>query len=205
MNNQENQFSKQYWTERYQTNQTGWDAGTITTPLKEYIDQLKNKNSAILIPGAGNGYEAEYLFNTGFKNITVIDISPEPIKNIQKRVPKFNATQLILGNFFEHTGSYDLIIEQTFFCALDPLLRKKYVNQMYALLKPAGKLVGVLFTEPVEAQSPPFGATLEEYTTLFTPLFNIEKLELCYNSIKPRNGKKLFMILNKKIPVSMEG
>lgn len=202
MNHQENQFSKQYWTERYQANQTGWDAGTITTPLKEYIDQLKDKNSSILIPGAGNAHEAEYLYNAGFKNVTVIDISSEPIKNIQKRVPKFKPNNLILGDFFEHTGSYDLIIEQTFFCALDPLLRKKYANQMHALLKPTGKLVGVLFIEPLEAQNPPFGATMEEYTALFTPLFNIEKLEPCYNSIKPRNGKELFMMLNKKIQLA---
>ncbi|MEO6904372.1 MAG: methyltransferase domain-containing protein [Bacteroidia bacterium] len=199
MNNQENQFTKQFWTDRYQTKQTGWDAGTITTPLKEYIDQLRDKKSAILIPGAGNGHEAEYLFNAGFKNVTVIDISPEPIKNIQKRVPKFNPNNLVLGDFFEHTGSYDLIIEQTFFCALNPPLRKKYVNQMHALLKPAGKLVGVLFIEPLAAEHPPFGASKEEYTALLSPQFVIEKLEPCYNSIKPRNGKELFTVLSKKI------
>ena len=26
-----------YWEERYQKGETGWDAGKITTPIKEYI------------------------------------------------------------------------------------------------------------------------------------------------------------------------
>ena len=38
-----------YWEERYQKGETGWDAGKITTPIKEYIDQLTNKNLKILI------------------------------------------------------------------------------------------------------------------------------------------------------------
>ena len=36
-----------YWEERYQKGETGWDAGQITTPIKEYIDQLTNKNLKI--------------------------------------------------------------------------------------------------------------------------------------------------------------
>ena len=38
-----------YWEERYLKGETGWDAGTITTPLKEYINQLTDKNLKILI------------------------------------------------------------------------------------------------------------------------------------------------------------
>ena len=52
---------KEYWINRYKEERTGWDIGYPSTPLKEYIDQLQDKNLRILIPGAGNGYEAEYL------------------------------------------------------------------------------------------------------------------------------------------------
>ena len=55
-----------FWSARYQQGNTGWDIGEISTPLKEYIDQLENMELKILIPGAGNSYEAEYLFNSGF-------------------------------------------------------------------------------------------------------------------------------------------
>ncbi|MDP1744486.1 MAG: methyltransferase [Bacteroidota bacterium] len=193
-----NQFNKEFWTARYQNNETGWDLGAPSTPLKEYIDQLKDKNLSILIPGAGNAYEAEYLFNKGFKNITVIDISSEPLKNIQKRLPDFPKENLIFGDFFDHNKQYDLILEQTFFCALDPSLREKYVEQMHKLLKPAGKLVGVVFTAPLNTEMPPFAATKEEYLALFSPKFNLKVFDTCYNSIKPREGRELFIDLEKK-------
>ena len=56
-------YNKTYWDDKYADNKTGWDIGYISSPLKSYIDQIKNKEISILIPGAGNAYEAEYLFN----------------------------------------------------------------------------------------------------------------------------------------------
>ena len=48
-------LNSEYWQNRYETNDIVWDAGKITTPLKEYIDQLEDKSIKILIPGCGNG------------------------------------------------------------------------------------------------------------------------------------------------------
>ncbi len=193
-----NQFNKDFWTGRYQNKETGWDLGKPSTPLKEYIDQLQNKKINILIPGAGNGYEAEYLYNKGFENVTVIDIVDEPLHNLQKRIPDFPKENLIFADFFEHSGSYDLILEQTFFCALPPTLRSNYVEKMYELLKPTGKLVGVLFTAPLNTEMPPFAIPEAEYLKLFSPKFNFKIVETCYNSIKPRAGRELFVNLEKK-------
>lgn len=188
-----NKFNKEFWTKRYQDNETGWDVGSISTPIKVYIDQLRDKNITILIPGAGNAHEAEYLFNKGFRNVTVIDISELPLKNIKQRLPDFPNEQLILADFFEHQRQYDLIIEQTFFCALDPTFRKQYVAKMQELLKPKGKLVGVFFTDPIDTDHPPFGATKEEYIQLFGSDFEFKTFEACVNSIKPRMGRELFI------------
>ena len=60
-------FNENYWTERYANNQTGWDFGYVSAPLKEYFDQLTDRSLRILIPGAGNAYEAEYLWSLGFR------------------------------------------------------------------------------------------------------------------------------------------
>ena len=57
-----NKFDTTFWEAKYTHKLTRWDIGYISTPLKLYFDQLTNKNISILIPGAGNGYEAEYLF-----------------------------------------------------------------------------------------------------------------------------------------------
>jgi methyl halide transferase len=191
-------FDQNYWTQRYINDEAQWDLGAVSTPIKTYIDQLTNKNIAILIPGAGNGYEAEYFFNNGFTNITVIDISTEPLKNIQQRIPNFPEKKLVLGDFFEHTLEYDLIIEQTFFCALDPLLRNNYAHKMYELLNPKGKLVGVLFNDVFNKEHPPFGGTKEEYNSYFQPYFHYKNFDNCYNSIQPRANRELFINFEKK-------
>ena len=136
---------KKYWDDRYIADEIGWDIGYISTPIKEYIDQIKNKKTDILIPGCGNAYEGEYLIDQGFENPHLIDFSKEAITNFKKRVPHFPASNIYLEDFFQHNEKYDLIIEQTFFSALHPSQRNKYVKKMHAILKPKGKLVGLLF------------------------------------------------------------
>ncbi len=192
------ELNKDFWTKRYRENETGWDVGEITQPLKNYFDQLKNKDISILIPGAGNAHEAEYLFNNGFTNVVVMDISEEPLLNIQKRIPDFPKKHLVLGDFFEHTNTYDLIVEQTFFCALNPSLRKAYAKKMHETLNPNGKLVGLLFNDVLNTDKPPFGGNKEEYVSYFEPYFTFKVFDTCYNSIKPREGRELFVIFEKK-------
>ena len=184
-----------FWTDKYQTGKTGWDIGYVSTPLKEYIDQLSNKDLKILIPGGGNSYEAEYLVNNGFTDVTVVDISAHPLENILHRVPNFSKDKLIHLNFFNLNEKYDLIFEQTFFCALPPSFRKRYVVKMKDLLKPGGRLVGLLFNIPLNEDHPPFGGSEIEYRNLFENSFLIDKMEVAYNSIPERSGNELFVKL----------
>lgn len=183
----------QFWSDRYRHAQTGWDIGYPSTPLKEYIDQLADKSIRILIPGCGNAYEAEYLIQQGFTHLTLLDISVELVNRLKARF-KNDHVQIIHEDFFVHRATYDLILEQTFFCALEPSLRIKYVDKSSELLDKGGKLVGVLFNRQFE-ENPPFGGDTEEYKKLFREKFKIRKMESCYNSIPPRKGTELFIIL----------
>jgi len=190
--------SKQYWEHRYLENNLGWDIGYVSPPLKSYIDQLANKDIKILVPGAGNGYEATYLFERGFKNVYVVDIAQHPLSTIKARTPEFPSSRLIRQDFFEFSeGGFDLIIEQTFFCSLPPTLRTAYALKMSDLLKDSGKLVGLLFDFKLSDQGPPFGGSPNEYKALFNRYFNCSTLEKAYNSIEPRKGKELFFIFEK--------
>lgn len=191
-------LNSDYWENRYKTNEISWDAGTITTPLKEYIDQIEDKSIKILIPGAGNSYEFEYLINNGFQNVYVLDFAQSPLDNIKERVSNCNENQLIKSDFFEHDATYDLILEQTFFCAIDPSLRENYVAKMKSLLNSNGKIAGLLFQFPLTDVGPPFGGSKSEYLSLFQNDFEVKTLETAYNSIKPRQGNELFFIFTKK-------
>jgi len=190
-------LDRDYWTNRYKNNTAKWDLGKPSTPIAEYIDQLTNKELKILIPGCGNSYEAEYLFEKGFTNVFLIDLSPEPLEQFKLRNPKFPQNQLIEGDFFDHHGSYDLILEQTFFCAINPSLRNKYTEKMSQLLKSGGKLVGLLFNCDFENEGPPFGGERNEYLPLFEPYFRIKTFDIALNSIPQRSNRELFIICSK--------
>ena len=192
------QLNDSYWENRYLTNDIGWDIGEVSRPLKAYFDQLTNKDLKILIPGGGNAYEAEYLLKQGFKNTFVVDVSKTALSNLKKRVPEFPENQLIHKNFFDLEATFDLIIEQTFFCALNPNLRDIYAVKMHELLKENGKLVGLLFNIPLNKTHPPFGGSKAEYLDIFEKLFKMEIFETCYNSINKRAGNELFIKFVKK-------
>lgn len=182
-----------YWSDRYERQETQWDAGDITTPLKMYFDQLTDRALKILIPGAGNAHEAEYLWKNGFANVFVLDISARPLQHFKNRVPDFPDKQLLHANYFELTGHYDLIIEQTFFCALHPSERDAYAKKTRQLLRHSGKLVGVLFDDALFDDHPPYGGHKQDYMPIFKKYFDIHTFERCYNSIKPREGRELFV------------
>lgn len=183
----------EFWEERYATGTTGWDLGAVSTPLKTYFDQLEDKDLEILIPGGGRSYEAEYLHRLGFRNVHVVDLSGAPFADLLDRCPDFPKGHLHVADFFTHAGRYDRIIEQTFFCALDPKLRTRYVEHVHGMLHPGGKLVGVLFDDPLNTDHPPFGGNVEEYRKLFGPKFAELSLERCYNSIPPRAGREVWL------------
>nr|WP_315203256.1 methyltransferase domain-containing protein [uncultured Flavobacterium sp.] len=186
-----------FWDSQYQANTTGWDLGAISPPIKSYIDTLEHKNIRILIPGCGNSYEAVYLLKQGFTNVTVIDIAPTLIENLKTKFQNNHNINIVLGDFFEHQGKYELIIEQTFFCALPPEMRLKYVSKMHQLLAKEGKIVGLLFNRTFES-GPPFGGSQEEYEMLFKNAFNFLKMEVCQNSVSPRAGTELWIEFQKK-------
>jgi SAM-dependent methyltransferase len=191
-------LDESYWDNRYKQNDDRWDLGEVSPPIKAYFDQINDKSLRVLIPGGGNSYEAEYLFNKGFLNVYVVDLSQTALQNIKSRVPKFPDSQLIHTDFFELDMTFDIVIEQTFFCALNPNLRTKYVDKMYDILKANGKLVGLLFNQPLHKDKPPFGGHRDMYVSFFESRFKIKIMEPCYNSINHRKDNELFFKVLKK-------
>ncbi len=180
-----------YWSQRYQNQRTEWDLGEVSPPLVEIFKEIE-KDSKILIPGCGNAYEAEFLFNSGYKNVFIIDVAKEPLEAFKKRNLSFPDHQIIQGDFFEHMGTYDFIVEQTFFCAIEPSLRTKYVKKMHQLLKQEGKLLGVLFNREFDG-GPPYGGRKEDYKTLFSAVFRKVKIQDSLKSIQPRLGAEVII------------
>ncbi|RYE89969.1 MAG: methyltransferase domain-containing protein [Cytophagaceae bacterium] len=196
-------FDAAYWQARYATpGRAGWDAGRITPPLRAYFDQLDGRpQPRILIPGAGRAHEAEYLHRLGFQQVIVADFAPEPLAALLARVPDFPQENLWQVNFFtlDAPASFDLLIEQTFVSALHPTQRPAYAQQCARLLRPGGKLVGLLFDRDFAgATEPPFGGSQAEYAGYFAPYFEFIYFETAHNSLPARAGHELFICLQKR-------
>jgi SAM-dependent methyltransferase len=187
-----------YWNERWEQDDTGWDVGYAAPAICNYVDKhILDKEASILIPGCGNAYEAAYLASAGYTNITIIDIAPILIKNLQQKFKKYPNVNVIHGDFFLHKGQYDFIIEQTFFCALPVDMRSHYVLQCATLLKENGIIFGLLFNKDFVTEGPPFGGHEAEYQSLFQPYFSMQQMAITQDSILPRKGTELFFVMKK--------
>ena len=191
-------LAQNYWEDKWQKQEIGWDIGYASPAITDYFKKNLDKNSKILIPGCGNAYEAEFLLKEGFKDISIVDISPKACEILKEKFKGNKEVKIFCGDFFQHEGKYKFIIEQTFFCAIPTIYRSKYVKKAADLLSENGRLIGLLFNRNFEQKGPPFGGSLAEYGFLFKKYFNIVKMEESTKSIPERTGSELFINFKKK-------
>ena len=96
----ENKLDNFFWNLRYQHNETGWDLGKISEPIKAWFDNQENKKINLLVPGAGVGYEVKYGFENGFENIFYMDFSSRAADLFKEICPLFPKEQILIGDFF---------------------------------------------------------------------------------------------------------
>lgn len=186
-----------FWNQRYEEGSTGWDLGAVSPVFKELLQHETRRDIKVLIPGAGNAYEADYLLELGFQHITIADWSERVCGPLNEKYAHRPEMHIECIDFFQLQPTFDLILEQTFFCALDPALRPAYVNKMANLLPTGGVLTGVLFDREFEG-GPPFGGQAADYAELFKPMFLTHIWEPCKCSVAPRAGTELMFRIIKK-------
>jgi len=130
--------------------------------------------------------------------VFVLDFAERALNQFTERCPEFPKNRIICDDFFNHESTYDLIIEQTFFSALNPDLREQFATKISDLLNPKGCYVGLFFNHEFEQDTPPFGAKNDDYIKLFGNQFEILTFETAQHSIKPRAGREIFFIFRKK-------
>lgn len=191
-------LDRSFWNNRWENHQTGWDIGYPSPAIVEYIEKKTNKNAAILIPGCGNAHEAEYLCQKGFTDITLVDIAPKAVEILGEKFKNQPSVKVFCADFFDFEGSFDLMVEQTFFCTHYLWRREEYAEKAASLLKENGTIAGLLFASEFDSEGPPFGGTEAVYRQIFEKDFVIKTMEICQNSIPPRADNELFIELIKK-------
>ena len=77
----------------------------------------------------------------GFETVVALDLSPAACKAATEEIGASTSKargriDVRCGDFFDLTGQYDFIWDNTFLCALEPEVRERWARQMKALLAP---------------------------------------------------------------------
>jgi SAM-dependent methyltransferase len=201
MKNHDNINNPEFWESRYNSRETGWDLGQAT-PVFEEISQ-KIKPGRICILGCGNGYDAMLFSRKGF-DVTAVDFAPTPIRRIKKAAKKQSLNiSTVQDDIFnlssKYKNSFDYIVEQTCFCAIDPLKRLQYSCLAYDILKTGGQLIGLWMPldKDIKDGGPPFGVEEKEVKHLFSKNWIIKEDRFPSKSIEPRKGREKLIIFQK--------
>ena len=196
--------SPSFWNELYFNNKDSWNLNYPTPIFIHWSKQLpKDKKLKICIPGCGKSDDALYLSSRGH-DVYGIDFSENATNYLNNKAKNNNIKLNVLNadffNIDERFKNYfDVILEYTFFCAINPFKRTDYVSRCYNLLKKNGKLIGIFL--PLLKQNneePPFHISLNEINDLFSKKFKINKMEYSKYSIESRKNNEIFVELSKK-------
>ena len=196
-----NGYTQEDWQRHYDEGDLGWDLGQVAPPFIRLLESNAILPGKTLVPGCGRGHEVIYLAENGFE-VTAVDYSSGAVNHLKSTVQERKLKCKVLHmDFFgidsTHNGVYDLLIEQTFFCAISPEQRTSYVSTVARALKQGGMLAG-LFYHTGEEGGPPFNTTREDILKHFSDSFEIQQLSKSEYSAEQRKNKEWLVILVKK-------
>ncbi|UNI20756.1 Methyl halide transferase [Purpureocillium takamizusanense] len=147
-----------------------------------------------LVPGCGRGHDVLLLSSFGY-DVWGLDYSPDAVRMAEENRKDAESKGLykpveqdlekgdvkwLAGDFFDGSwskgigtdgsGTFDLIYDYTFLCALPPEARPRWAKRMADLVHPKGRLVCLEFPtgKPLSEPGPPWGLNPEVYEALLS-------------------------------------
>eukprot|EP00803_Ostreobium_quekettii_P008753 evm.model.scf_483.3 EVM.evm.TU.scf_483.3 scf_483:45045-56085(+) len=157
-----------------------WDAGMSSPVLVDLLEsgRLAVDGKTVLVPGCGRGYDVLTFASAGASKAMGLEISDTAVKVAEAHRDSSAPTEVasrsefLYRDFFNYeqpSGHFDVGYDYTFFCAIQPSLRKSWASQWWKLIKPGGQLVCLIFPNKPELESgPPFYVSPELCKELLT-------------------------------------
>jgi len=191
-----------FWEELYLAERTGWDLGGPTPIFKEWLEEHRGQGEKVCMLGAGGGYDALEFARAGYR-VTAVDFAPTPMRRLEKQAGKGRlAVTAIIMDLFQlptrYPDYFDLVVEYTTFCAIDPHQRDVYVATLASILKPEGRCLALFFPLEQDPETgPPFGMSQLEIRERFQRYFHIVSEEWPEHSIPTRRLRELLVLMEK--------
>ncbi len=194
----------QYWDSVYnKPEEPRWVLGQVAPPLRHWLEHEAQNPGRVAVLGCGYGHDALAFAEHGFEAVGY-DFAERAIERANARVlPLHKGTRLrfVRADFFDlpksESSAFDHVYEYTSFVAIEPSRRVEYARMCHAILKPGGTLVGCFYNHGREG-GPPYDARRDEVISVFSPLFEIHRLEVSTHSIERRQGHELWAEFRRK-------
>ncbi len=161
--------SKSHWQNVYttrQADQLGWYAPHLTTSLKLIRSTGVPDNARIIDIGGGASTLVDDLLESGFVDITVVDLAIGALDQARARLgdraPDVQWIEADITKVRLPTNAYDIWHDRAVFHFLtEPEARARYVRQMQDALKPGGHIIIATFAP--EAPPKCSGLSVQRY------------------------------------------
>lgn len=196
-----NLSDSEFWTDIYNEGNPGWDLGEPAVAFKDMIQRIKLPKCRILVLGCGAGHDAALFAQAGHV-VTAVDFSAGAIQQAKKLYGHLENISFLQQDIFtlphEWNGTFDVIIEHTCFCAIDPHRRKEMVKLWRRLLHEEGQLMAVFFAM-LKRAGPPYGSSEWEIRELLKDSFQFLFWGRWRKSLPRREGRELFVLGKKRV------
>lgn len=186
------------WEQHYLEQNTGWDLGQPAPPLVRAARALPRCSTVVV--GSGRGHDALALAELGFE-VTGVDLAPSAVRLAAEEAKRRNLTaRFIQADLLALPGAHEpwqLWVEHTCFCAIEPAQREAYVESARRSLVPGGLLLGLFYAHR-RSGGPPYKTSRGELEQLFLGAFELVSMEEPKDSHPRRAGEELLALFQRR-------
>jgi len=176
---------RQFWQNRFETQQTGWDRGAPSPQLLQWLDDgtfaaaaaAPGARPRVVVPGCGSGHEVVALAAAGV-DVTGLDYTEAAVARSRAALADaglVEAGRVELADVlaWQPPAPLDAVYEQTCLCALHPDHWTAYGDALHGWLRPGGRLLLLAMQSPKEGgadgfvEGPPYHVHVHAARALF--------------------------------------
>ncbi len=139
-----------FWQQRFDTGELPWDRGASSPQLDAWLADGSLRPGRVVVPGCGSGHEVLRLAAAGFA-VTALDYAPGALALTRTGLARAGLqAELLQADVldWQPAAPFDLVYEQTCWCALHPDHWAAYAARLRAWLRPGGRLALLAMQAP---------------------------------------------------------
>lgn len=133
-----------FWQQRFERRETPWDRGGPGPQIAAWLAAgVLAPGQRVLVPGCGSGHDVLALAQAGCE-VTALDFATAALALTRNRLGAAGqaATMVQADALQWQPGeAFDVVYEQTCWCAMHPDLWAAYASQLQRWLRPGGRLL----------------------------------------------------------------